>query len=147
MYEAFILENRPDVAEALQDLGFVEAPLIEWGAGSAGSPEPSEAAIEAAHRRLMASTAQDEDDAREDVRWILRAAYKVQFGAASPSSPERINGEVEALRDVVRAVDVELYGKDTAANVHSDEYAAKLFKRGVRASGEGREPAVPTDGD
>jgi len=131
------------------------------GAGSAGSPaqEVRVRALEIAQRvddELVSATpatnARDMaltellEGVSDTLRTLAGDPYD-QRGAASPSSPGRINGEVEALRDVVRAVDVELYGKDTAANVHSDEYAAKLFKRGVRASGEGREPAVPTDGD
>ena len=111
-------------------------PPIHVGAGSAGSPEPSEAAIEAAHRRLMASTAQDEDDAREDVRWILRAAYKVQFGAASPSSPEPTvvnpsSGYVMPMRDAwvwacarVQLLESALRGNSAALEVWRAEEGA-----------------------
>ena len=41
----------------------------------------------------------------------------------------------ERLIDAVRAVDEDIFGPETAADVNSDDYARKLFAIGVRVSG------------
>lgn len=45
---------------------------------------------------------------------------------------KREREKLQALVAAVRAVDVEIFGKQTAANVQSEDYAKLLYARGVR---------------
>ena len=93
-----IQHDRPDSLGRTLSTLLLEAADAVRGAGSAGSPEPSVAAIEAAGRVMGEAATQLGGEAfsfdrmpEDNLYWagkIVRAAYEVDRGAASPSSGE-----------------------------------------------------------